>query len=270
MPYYPKQGGSLADADYGDITVSGGATVFTIDPAVVTNAKLATMAASSIKGNDTGAVAGAVDLTATQVRALINVANGATANSSDAVLLARANHTGTQLAATLSDFSTAADARVNAGIATHVGLADPHTQYLTTAEGDAAYAAIGHTHPGLAPVGGTAGQVLKKISAVNYDYSWQADAVGGGGSVAFTAASLTVPYGSLQYAEVNVVDAAITATSKISIGWGSFTDADENTPDMSAVNFHAIAGAGSMTVRVSTTDIYEQLGGIYKINYLIG
>lgn len=39
---------------------------------------------------------------------LSGIASGATANSADATLLARANHTGTQLAATISDFSTAA------------------------------------------------------------------------------------------------------------------------------------------------------------------
>jgi hypothetical protein len=39
---------------------------------------------------------------------LDGVATGATANSPDATLLARANHTGTQTAATISDFSTAA------------------------------------------------------------------------------------------------------------------------------------------------------------------
>ena len=39
---------------------------------------------------------------------LDGVATGATANSSDATLLARANHTGTQTAATISDFSPAA------------------------------------------------------------------------------------------------------------------------------------------------------------------
>lgn len=42
------------------------------------------------------------------------IATGATANSADATLLARGNHTGTQLAATISDFSTAADARIAA------------------------------------------------------------------------------------------------------------------------------------------------------------
>ena len=48
---------------------------------------------------------------------LNGIATGATANSSDATLLNRANHTGTQLASTISDFNTAADARVAAGIA---------------------------------------------------------------------------------------------------------------------------------------------------------
>lgn len=52
---------------------------------------------------------------ATEKTKLAGVATGATANSSDATLLARANHTGTQLAATISDFSAAADARVALG-----------------------------------------------------------------------------------------------------------------------------------------------------------
>ena len=54
--------------------------------------------------------------TATEKTKLSGIATAATANSTDATLLARANHTGTQTAATISDFSTAADARVTAGI----------------------------------------------------------------------------------------------------------------------------------------------------------
>lgn len=49
-----------------------------------------------------------------QVTKLAGVATGATVNSSDVTLLARANHTGTQTAATISDFAAAADARVTA------------------------------------------------------------------------------------------------------------------------------------------------------------
>lgn len=48
--------------------------------------------------------------TATEKTKLAGIATGATANSSDATLLARANHTGTQLAATISDFTASASA----------------------------------------------------------------------------------------------------------------------------------------------------------------
>jgi len=59
--------------------------------------------------------------TATEQTKLSGVATGATANSTDAILEARANHTGTQLAATVSDFSAAADARIAAAASTGTG-----------------------------------------------------------------------------------------------------------------------------------------------------
>jgi hypothetical protein len=45
---------------------------------------------------------------------LTGIASGATANSADATLLARANHTGTQASTTISDFNSAARAQVEA------------------------------------------------------------------------------------------------------------------------------------------------------------
>ena len=55
-------------------------------------------------------------MSATDKTKLNGVATGATVNLNDATLLARANHTGTQTSSTISDFNTATDARVVAGI----------------------------------------------------------------------------------------------------------------------------------------------------------
>lgn len=52
--------------------------------------------------------------TTAQETKLSGIATGATANAADATLLARANHTGTQAASTISDFSEAVDDRVAA------------------------------------------------------------------------------------------------------------------------------------------------------------
>ena len=61
---------------------------------------------------------------------LSGIASSATANSSDATLLARANHTGTQTASTISDFSTAADARVAAAVDSTVQAYDAQLSSL--------------------------------------------------------------------------------------------------------------------------------------------
>lgn len=69
-------GGGLSDGDYGDITVSGTATVFTVDNDVITNAKLANMATQTFKGRTTAGTGDPEDLTATQATALLNVMVG--------------------------------------------------------------------------------------------------------------------------------------------------------------------------------------------------
>jgi Protein of unknown function (DUF2793) len=121
-------GGGVTDGDKGDVTVSGSGTVWTIDAGVVTLGKMAGMATSSLLGRSTAGTGTPEVLTATQARTILNVANGATANATDAALRDRATHTGTQLAATISDFATAvaATAAVTANTAkvtnaTHTG-----------------------------------------------------------------------------------------------------------------------------------------------------
>lgn len=61
---------------------------------------------------------------ATEKTKLAGIATAATANSADATLLARTNHTGTQAASTISDFSTAADARISAAVGVSVQAYD--------------------------------------------------------------------------------------------------------------------------------------------------
>jgi hypothetical protein len=73
---------------------------------------------------------------------LDGIVAGATANSPDATLLARANHTGTQLAATISDFATAADAAADALVDAHAAImaddtsVDGHMQWEDKAKLD--------------------------------------------------------------------------------------------------------------------------------------
>jgi hypothetical protein len=74
----------------------------------VTFAKIEEIPANTILGNNTGSSSDILELSVAQTQALLNVADGATANDSDANLKSRANHTGTQTASTISDFNTAA------------------------------------------------------------------------------------------------------------------------------------------------------------------
>jgi hypothetical protein len=59
----------------GDVTASAGSNTTTIGNSTVTNVKMANMAASTIKGNNTGGAAAPSDLTATQVKTLLAIAN---------------------------------------------------------------------------------------------------------------------------------------------------------------------------------------------------
>ena len=66
-------GGGISDGDKGDVTVSGGGVTWTIDPAVVTNAKLANVSTATFKGRTTAGAGAPEDLTTTQAAALLGL-----------------------------------------------------------------------------------------------------------------------------------------------------------------------------------------------------
>ena len=67
-------GGGLSDADYGDITVSGGGTVMTIDANVVSNTKLRDSAAISVIGRSVNSVGDPADIAAASTGDVLRVA----------------------------------------------------------------------------------------------------------------------------------------------------------------------------------------------------
>lgn len=101
-------GGGVSDGDKGDITVTGAGTTWTIDAGTVTLGKLADIATDSFLGRGSAGTGAPEVLTPAQARGILNVADGATANATDAALRDRATHTGTQAAATITGLAAIA------------------------------------------------------------------------------------------------------------------------------------------------------------------
>lgn len=129
---------------------------------------------------------------------------------------------------------------------------------LTVAQATAMLALFTSALQGLVPAsgGGTA-------NFLRADATWAAPAAS---PMLATAATVTLPYPATDQ-RVTVIDAAVSATSKLIVGWGSFADTDVNGSDMDGVSFQAIPAAGSFTLIVSSAN---PIGGGVKINYLVG
>lgn len=191
-----------------------------------------------------------------------------------AALVARASHTGTQLASTISDFSAAADAR----IANHVAAADPHSQYLTQTEGDAAYQAISAILAGLAGLAGStpdwspywaAGDVVGFFRTTPFTRSLLDD--GNAGSAKNTlglfsgVATVSVPNGRIEWEET-VSAVGVAPSDAIMLSLAPTTDADENSPDMLDLSaMSATAGTDQITVNIS---FREPTAGPVLINWM--
>lgn len=153
---------SLADGDYGDITVSSSGTVFTVDDGVI----------------DTDKLGG--DIT-TAGKALLDDANAA------------AQRTTLGLGSAAVEDASAFDAAgtASSAVSTHEGLSDPHPQYLTSTEGDAAYQPLDGDLTAIAALSGT--NTIYYRSAAD---TWTAVTIGSGlsfsgGTLSATAVGLT-------------------------------------------------------------------------------
>ena len=119
--------GTVTSADWVQV---GGYTNAEIDALLTAKAPIASPTFTGTVSGITKAMVGlgSVDNTADSAKP-VSTAQAAADTAVQSFSIQRANHTGAQTASTISDFNTAADARVTSGIATHVGLSDPHAQY---------------------------------------------------------------------------------------------------------------------------------------------
>ncbi len=132
-------GGGITDGDKGDVTVSVGGTVWTIDAAAVTLTKMADIATDSFLGRDTAGTGAPEVITPAQARSILNVADGATANSADAALRDRSTHTGTQGAGSITGLAAVA----TSGSAADLGSGTlPAARFDDTAHGNRAGGAL--------------------------------------------------------------------------------------------------------------------------------
>jgi hypothetical protein len=91
---------------------------------------------------------------------------------------------------------------------------------------------------------------------------------GGGGSASLANVTVTAPAGSISYT-TTVVDANVTATSKILIGHGFYLDTDVNDPDLDQIDFHVESvAAGSFIFELTARS--GVISGPFKFTYLIG
>lgn len=274
----PGSSGSALPPDgvYGEITVTGAGTIWTVTTPPATPTWAQVLAAGAVSGASNPIVdvgqflqLGLVGPALGQIRsgdAVFRIHGGAQLSLiGDTNLVATASGgafqaTGTTTAivsgATGAAVSSSAGA-VALGASTNITLTTNGT-LRATIEPDGSWN-IGGSN-------GSAGNVLTSNGAAAAP-TWQAPAAA---AVTMTDATITLPYANKQSDTAVVVDAAIGVGSRVGIFWGTVLATDVNDPEADEISFTCTPAAGSMTVRVSAVDPLSLVGGPYKIRYLIG
>ena len=265
--------GTLADADYGDITVSASNTVWTIDAGTVTFAKMANIATDRLIGRDTAgtgapealAVTGGIEFTGSQSIQTSAFTGDATKTAGGTALtLATVNsNVGTYGSTTLIPSIT-----VNGkGLITAISHATP--SYVAAIEKNTASPITARTNLNFIEGSGTTLVVADNAGNDSVDVTITASGVAGLASIT----EYEIDFGTtpVENATFTVTDASIGAGSYIVVQQSgeaaTSKDADEN--EMDTLEFKVITSAGSMDVFVTATD-GSYLADKFKINYLIG
>ena len=174
---------------------------------------------------------------------LDGIATGATANSSDATLLARANHTGTQLASTISDFNTAADARVVAGITgkENTITAGTTSQYW---RGDKSFQTLDKTAVGLANVDNTS-DANKPISIAGMAAHSTGVKTGGVLSIGTGGAGVATTF-TIASGVGMVVDNTTIPATLINVSWAAQTNVAVTNIATHPLTFIALNSSGTV------------------------
>lgn len=195
----------------GDVTGGIGSTV--IANSAVTFGKMQNIGTNTIVGRIAAGTGDATALSASQVRTIINVANGATANSSDATLLNRANHTGTQAIATVTGLQSALDGKMSIDYTESDPTVPSYVKSITSTEKsnwNTAYGWGNHASSGYA-VSGTSGSQVRNNSQLDNRYLQGNQTVTLSGAVlgsGSTSISTTIANNAITTA--NVANGAIT------------------------------------------------------------
>lgn len=238
-------------------TPAGGGGGGTVD--VVSN-----VATSSILGRVTAGSGDSEELTATQVRTLINVENGATANDTDANLKNRANHTGTQTASTISDFNEAAQDAVG-GILTDSNSIDfTYDDASNTVSASVRRDSAGSIDSGTGGIklsGDTGTPGNSKLYGTDSSgvKGWYNQPAGGGGSNPYNADLIVASSGG-DYTTLGEAVANATAGQVIYIEPGTYTE----TADHSSSVAVRVIGTRASIVVLGAYDITFGAGSVVE------
>lgn len=87
---------------------------------------------------------------------------------------------------------------------------------------------------------------------------------GGGGSADIKQAQVTASYGSYEHEE-SIVDAGVTLSSQIQVGFDKTSSEDENEPG--EVEVYAVPQDGFVVLSIRSE---QPFGGVFKLAYIVG